>query len=177
MKATRRVVVAAAVWSLVSMAIDHWRGLYEPSETTGHGAGAGALAGLVAGSAVLAWINGREPRLRSWRRLMGLVLAVALAVTLGQAIYFGVFRPGFSGQMMAFTTRVLGARHEDPARVREFAQQVGQSWTTGRVVGNVALRFLVWGSVFGTMVWWPVTAFRRYRAGEAEANSGPGRGG
>lgn len=147
--------ILAALLATVGLALEHFAGIYEPSEITGRGGNRYALIGSFI---LIGWIAaakgcGMQPTLLK-RFLRGLSVALAAGAELGiaQYLYFSLVWGDFSSKMAEFTQSTLQARGADPAHIRSFTTAVRQSWQTPRVAANSFLALFVWGAALAFLV-------------------------
>lgn len=129
------------------LVLEHFLGIYEPSERTGLRGNWCGMIVLVIGLMLAALRDRALPTLRSFQNLVAMVLSVAAGVSVINFVYFQWIRGGFAGQMAAFTRSTLAARGADPAYVETFAASVEASWTATHILWNTFLLYSVWGFV------------------------------
>lgn len=142
-------MIGAALWVVLGLAVEHFLGLYEPSEVTGRGSGLLGFAGVVC---LIGWAtrigDGVARTTTLGRRFVrGWSVAVAAAVVLGliKYLYFVVVWGDFAGRMGQFTRRTLQERGASAEFVQSFAAAVERSWQTPNIALQASLGLAIWG--------------------------------
>lgn len=125
-------------WAVLSLLLDHARGVYEPSQVTGHGAGHYlVLGGLLL---VLAATVVESLRRRSAGRGLAAGVAVVLGLTIGTAIvtilYLEVVWKNFPSAMADYSERTLRASGKDEESIRLFVAGIRAYWRHSLIVGR-----------------------------------------
>lgn len=160
-------MIAAALWVTACLVVEHFAGIYQPSETTGRMSN---LGGLLGSFILIGWIAGSQGSevpatlLRRFGRGLAVALAAALALGLAKYLYFSLVWGDFSGRMAEFTEATLRVRGDDVNHIRSFVASVRESWRTPNIVANSFLMFFVWGGVFALLVAALATGINRLRA-------------
>lgn len=166
MNRTNVTMIAVALWVTACLVVEHFVGLYQPSETTGRMSN---LCGLAGSFILIGWIAGSQGSevpatlLKRLGRGLAVALAAALALGLAKYLYFSLVWGDFSGRMAEFTEATLRARGDDVNHMRSFVAVVRQSWRTPNIVVNAFLMFFVWGGAFAFLVAAVATGINRVK--------------
>ena len=161
-------VIAAALWVVLGLAVEHVAGVYEPSEETGRGSGIVGFAGV---ACLIGWAttirdwSGRAPKLGR-RFLCGWSVAATAAIVLGliKSLYFVVVWGDFADKMGQFTRRTLQERGANPEQIQSFAAAVERSWQTPNIALQASLGLAMWGGALALALAMLFSGIDRFRS-------------